>query len=131
MPGIFEPVVSADAVLVDGGLFQPIPVAACRALGADRVVAIDLMGDDAGAAAASGIGAAEDFAASTFDVLATAFVTLTGALTRAQLAVHPADVVVTPAIGHIAPHHFHRAAQLIERGREAALAALTAIRSCK
>lgn len=48
IPGVFEPVVTEDAVLVDGGLLEPLPVAACRALGADRVIAVDVMGDVAG-----------------------------------------------------------------------------------
>ena len=42
MPGLFTPVVRDGAVLVDGGLVNPVPVSMCRALGADLVVAIDL-----------------------------------------------------------------------------------------
>jgi NTE family protein len=42
MPGLFTPVVRDGAVLVDGGLVNPVPVSMCRALGADLVVAVDL-----------------------------------------------------------------------------------------
>jgi NTE family protein len=42
MPGLFTPVVRDGAVLVDGGLVNPVPVSMCRALGADIVVAVDL-----------------------------------------------------------------------------------------
>jgi NTE family protein len=42
IPGIFTPVIRDGAVLVDGGLVNPVPVSMCRALGADLVIAIDL-----------------------------------------------------------------------------------------
>ena len=41
-PGLFTPVLRDGAVLVDGGLVNPVPVSMCRALGADLVVAVDL-----------------------------------------------------------------------------------------
>ena len=42
MPGLFTPVMRNDAMLVDGGLVNPVPVSMCRALGADLVIAVDL-----------------------------------------------------------------------------------------
>ena len=42
MPGIFTPVRRDGRILVDGGLVNPVPVAAARALGADVVIAVDL-----------------------------------------------------------------------------------------
>ena len=42
MPGLFTPVIRNDAMLVDGGLVNPVPVSMCRALGADLVIAVDL-----------------------------------------------------------------------------------------
>jgi NTE family protein len=42
MPGLLTPVVRDGAVLVDGGLVNPVPVSMCRALGAELVVAVDL-----------------------------------------------------------------------------------------
>src|SRR3954454_23095642 len=42
LPGLFTPVVHNGALLVDGGLVNPVPVSMCRALGADLVIAIDL-----------------------------------------------------------------------------------------
>lgn len=43
IPGFFRPVVLEDRVLVDGGVMDNCPVAAARAMGADRVIAIDLV----------------------------------------------------------------------------------------
>lgn len=45
LPGIISPARNGDRWLVDGGLVNPVPVSACRALGADVVIAVDLNGD--------------------------------------------------------------------------------------
>lgn len=42
VPGIFTPVRSNGRILVDGGLTNPVPVSAVRAMGADIVIAVDL-----------------------------------------------------------------------------------------
>ncbi len=42
VPGIFSPVRWRNRILVDGGLVNPVPVSAVRALGADIVIAVDL-----------------------------------------------------------------------------------------
>ncbi len=45
LPGFFTPTTYRDRVLVDGGLINPVPVSLCHALGAERVVAVNLNGD--------------------------------------------------------------------------------------
>ena len=45
LPGLFTPVRYQDRWLVDGGLVNPVPVSLCRALGAERVIAVDLNAD--------------------------------------------------------------------------------------
>ncbi len=42
IPGIFFPVRHGARFLVDGGMVDPVPVAVCRALGADIVIAVDI-----------------------------------------------------------------------------------------
>ena len=42
VPGIFTPARRNGNLLVDGGLVNPVPVSVCRALGAERVIAVDL-----------------------------------------------------------------------------------------
>lgn len=42
VPGLLEPVHSGSRLCVDGNLSSPVPVRAARALGAERVVAIDV-----------------------------------------------------------------------------------------
>ena len=48
VPGLFSPVRHRGRWLVDGGLVDPLPVSLCRALGADRVIAVNLNGDIVG-----------------------------------------------------------------------------------
>lgn len=45
LPGLFTPVKHNDQWLVDGGLVNPVPVSLCRAMGAERVIAVDLNAD--------------------------------------------------------------------------------------
>ncbi len=45
LPGIFEPVRVAERWLFDGALVNPVPVTVCRALGAELVIAVNIIGD--------------------------------------------------------------------------------------
>lgn len=45
VPGILTPVQSNGRILVDGGLVNPVPVSVARAMGAERVIAVDLNHD--------------------------------------------------------------------------------------
>ena len=42
MPGLFTPMWHQDRWMVDGGVVNPVPVTLCRALGAERVIAVNL-----------------------------------------------------------------------------------------
>jgi NTE family protein len=45
LPGIFEPVRVGARYLFDGALVNPVPVTVCRALGADFVIAVNVVAD--------------------------------------------------------------------------------------
>jgi NTE family protein len=47
MPGIFEPLQIDHRWLFDGALVNPVPVTLCRAMGAELVIAVNLVGDAA------------------------------------------------------------------------------------
>lgn len=42
VPGLFSPWFYLDRWLADGGLVNPVPISLCRALGADKVIAVNL-----------------------------------------------------------------------------------------
>ena len=48
IPGIFTPVKFGTAVLVDGGLVNPVPVSIVRQMGADEVIAVNITHDMSG-----------------------------------------------------------------------------------
>lgn len=45
LPGIFEPVKVSGRWLFDGALVNPVPVTVCRALGAELVIAVNIIAD--------------------------------------------------------------------------------------
>ena len=45
LPGAFEPIKIDERYMIDGALVNPVPVSACRALGAHMVIAVSLNGD--------------------------------------------------------------------------------------
>jgi NTE family protein len=124
IPGVFRPVRDGDSLLVDGGLCDPVPVSVCHALGAERVIAIDVAGDYAGLSQNIGIRARNVFNAGTVEILTASFFMMTEALTQANLSSHPADLVIVPKVGHLGAEAFNRAHEFLEFGREAALQAL-------
>jgi NTE family protein len=145
MPGIFTPVIRDGAVLVDGGLVNPVPVSMCRALGAELVVAVDLSWGKLGPYRRSKERAVaprevpgwldrlrpswiqsktkikpdEPSIPSIFDVFMTALDIVEMRVARSRLAGEPPDVLVTPLLPDFATMDFHRAKEAIEEGRAA------------
>ena len=60
-------------------------------------------------------------------VMIEAFNVMQDRITRARLAGDPADVMVSPRLGHVGWFDFHRAAEAIEIGREAAEKAIDGV----
>lgn len=54
LPGIFPPVMRNHRLLADGALVNPLPIAACQAMGARMTIAVDLNADIIGKAAKTG-----------------------------------------------------------------------------
>src|ERR1700694_2170675 len=144
MPGLFTPVVRGAAVLVDGGLVNPVPVSMCRALGADLVIAVDLSWGKLGPYRARGrdrevaprevpgwlerlrpgwvqgkVKQQEASVPSIFNVFMTSLDIVEMRVARSRLAGDPADVLLTPLLPDFATMDFHRAKEAIQEGRAA------------
>jgi NTE family protein len=145
MPGLFTPVVRDGALLVDGGLVNPVPVSMCRALGADVVVAVDLSWGKLGPYRRGrerqvapretpgwldklrpgwvpGKGKThenEPSIPSIFDVFLTSLDIVEMRVARSRLAGEPADVLITPLLPDFATMDYHRAREAISEGRAA------------
>ena len=147
MPGLFTPVVRDGAILVDGGLVNPVPVSMCRAFGADLVIAIDLSWGKFGpyrqrvkertaVATQREPGWLERLrlarvrrsseerpphvsVPSIFEVFNAALDIGMQKVARSRLAGDPADVLITPLLPDFGSMEYHRAKEAIEEGRAA------------
>ena len=135
IPGFFEPVNVDGRWLVDGGLVNPVPVSACRALGAELVIAVRLGNpmegvtpvEEAGIAQLNGVDvpppAVPDQAPSIVGAMMATLAIVTDRVARARLVSNPPDININARVGHIATTDFHRAEELIVLGRDAVRAA--------
>lgn len=116
IPGIFEPVVAGERVLVDGGVMNNLPSDVVRAMGAEHVVGVDL----------NGLPSEATKPAHLIDVSFRSFAMLvecTSAKGRAE-----ADVVIRPDLSAFSYHDLTRADELVAIGERAAIDALPQIR---
>lgn len=113
IPGVFRPVERQCRILIDGQLVDPIPVAACRTMGADKVIAVDI--NPPGNAAE-----AKPFARMNIvDVLIGTITIFNCEITRYVLATDRPELVIRPRVGSIRALDFRNASRIVEIGREA------------
>jgi len=140
LPILFSPVRHEDTWLVDGGLVNPVPVSLCRAMGAHRVIAVDLLGDAlereglqsppavaddslmgrVRRAMAEWLGREEEAnMPSIFDVVSRSINIMELRIGRSRLAGDPPDVLLLPRMPQIGLMDFHRAEEAMRAGRQA------------
>lgn len=139
LPGLFSPVRYDDTWMLDGGLVNPVPVSACRAYGADVVIAVNLNSQRLGRHIALDAHTTEKavsaeelsiwqrlmdyFSASPgeppsfFDVVASSVNIMQDRITRSRMAGDPPEVTLVPQLEDLAVMDFHRAAYAIAEGR--------------
>lgn len=120
IPGLFKPVVQGDMLLVDGGVLEPVPVKVLRELGADVIVAVDLLGNF------SGDRTMADF--TLVDIIQRSSIIAQKRLTEYSFRECPPDVVISPRLLHVRVLDFHRGRSIIEVGREAAESAVPGLK---
>jgi NTE family protein len=115
IPGIFNPVVENGRVLVDGGVVTRVPITTLKAMGADLVIAVDVVAE-----------VPKIEIQSLFDVISQTIDVMERQLYKTQ-AEH-ADVFIQPKVGHISSTDFTKAAECIAAGEKAARDKLAEIR---
>ena len=122
LPGLFTPQSSGGRLLVDGALVNPVPVSLCRAMGADFVIAVDLSSSMVGryARRLDADTARRRRAPSMMEVVTDSLAIMQVRITRSRLAGEPADAVIMPRLGWLRLLDYHRAAEAIEEGVDAA-----------
>nr|WP_321502307.1 patatin-like phospholipase family protein [uncultured Dethiosulfovibrio sp.] len=153
VPGVFTPFMSGEAILVDGGLVNPVPVNVARSLGADFVVAVDLnryvveskqdvrgerplpyrKGQDIslGNRILEEIRAlVEDGSRSRpkppniVDVIVTSINIMETSITQSRLKTDPPDILLAPKLGNVRFMEFFKAKEAMEAGYRAAMESL-------
>lgn len=104
IPVLFKPVIHQQRVLVDGGVIDNCPVAAARALGADKVIAVDLVFADP-------VDTPFD---SIFSVLAR--VVSIGLATQLKNTTKGAEIVLRPEVGSVGLLDFSQLSVSMEAG---------------
>lgn len=156
MPGFFPAERHQQRWLVDGGLINPVPVTACRTLGADIVIAVNLNSEILSRRHARfhtpTTGQAEnvfgnlqkqarEYSNRFFEHEAEAektpglFSTISNTInifqdqiTRSRLEADPADILIEPKVGDIGMFDFQRAGDAISEGESCVRGALDDIR---
>ena len=128
LPGIFTVVKRGGRYLVDGGLANPVPVNLAREMGADFVIAVNVIPDVVDRSHDSVEerikGAKEP---NIIHVLIQSVHIGTYSLVRSSL--EKADVVIEPDVVHIGAAEFHYARECIKQGEIATRKAMPEIRS--
>ncbi len=110
VPGVFVPLKTEDGrLIIDGGVISPVPADVVRRMGADIVIAVDLMacGATFRSRPYTGIGV----------MFQSAMLLLRTASRNQQLQ---ADIVIVPQIAHLRPDQIDRRDEFIELGAAAA-----------
>jgi NTE family protein len=125
MPGLFPAVRNGDRWLVDGGLVNPVPVTACRALGAEIVIGVNLNSDIVSQRnkrnTASGLfsrASKKPVAPGMLTAVSSSISIFQDRITRSRLAGDPADVLISPKLGDMGILEFGRAAEAMQEGEE-------------
>ncbi|MEQ1753590.1 MAG: patatin-like phospholipase family protein [Micropepsaceae bacterium] len=157
LPGIFVPTMIDNRPLIDGGITNPVPVSACRAMGAQFVIAVPLPASQSpnqrfareivpeaeGSAWKKTLAAFreperfvarqlfgdEPGALTTATVSVAALNILLDRMTRVRLASDPPDITINSDIGKIALLEFDRAKEAIAIGAAATEKLLPEIRA--
>lgn len=118
IPGVFVPMIDEQGrSLIDGGAATPMPTKAVRKLGADIVIAVDVLT------------CGSSFWGKPSTLIGTFFQSAMLMIRTASKNQHyRADVVIEPQIAHIRPDEIAKRDELIELGEKAAVEKIDSIR---
>ncbi len=118
IPGVFKPVSYEDKILVDGGVLESVPLDAVRSLGADYIVAVDLLTD------ISGNQNFDRGKPSLIEIVQRSSIVAQRKITEYKFKENPPDVVIRPPLSQVGVMDFHHGGPIVEIGRETAQKAL-------
>lgn len=111
IPGVFAPVELDGRLLVDGGIADNLPIDVARALGAERLIVVDISSDLL----------RRDQLKSVLDVSGQILTLLTYGNTRQQIAsLGPDDLLIKPDLGDLGSASFDKTETIMALGEKAA-----------
>jgi NTE family protein len=117
LPGIFTPVEKGDQLLVDGGTINNLPVSPVREMGADYIIAVDLLPP-------------QDWHPRPQNIFEMWFLSFYTLLRATHSEGKEADCLIVPAVGsYTTMVDLSKAGELIEKGVEAAEAKVDQIKA--
>ncbi len=117
LPGLFPPDEYGEALLIDGGAIANLPVRAARELGADYVIAVDIVPEPDGTRRPEDV---KDVLLMAFDI----FIQSNQSLDEAE-----AECTISPVLAGMPPWDFDLVDQMVALGRSAAEEALPQLRA--
>ncbi len=124
IPAIFTAIKQEGRYLVDGGIVNPVPVSVVRRLGADFVIAVNVIHDIPDPN--EEVNKAKVKEPNLFHILMQSIYIATYVRIKSSLA--GADVVIEPRVRHIRYGEFYRAREAIAQGELAAKSAISEIK---
>lgn len=124
IPGVFVPVECEGRLLVDGGVVNPVPVSTVREMGADYVIAVNVLPHPEGKVLQPCN--EEDPRNLSIHAILMQTVNIASDLI-AQSSIQGADLVIKPNVSHVSPTDFHLASEMIPAGVKAAEEALASV----
>ncbi len=129
IPVVFTPAKWHGRYLVDGVLLDPIPVRVVREMGADLVIAVNVVpyiGDKLQKEAAA-CALEEPKSPNVFNIMVRMLYVI--GFQAAMASLKEADVTIGPEVGHVRSEQFHRLRECVLCGEKAAEAAIPQIKS--
>lgn len=118
IPGVFVPVEIGGKTLVDGGVVSPVPTKTVRNLGAEIVIAVDVISSGA------------SYRGTPTTLLGVFFQSAMMLLRTASKSQHyRADLVIIPNIAHLRPDAIGKIDEFIKAGEKAALEKIDEIKA--
>ncbi len=121
IPGIFKPVEMDGRTLVDGGMFNNLPVDVCRQLGADIVIAVDLQQEEQKPRQQKDLSVLDDIADLLGIGVILNWVTNRPDIEKYSHNCQQADILINPLLDDASVASFGNkiAGRMIQRGEEA------------
>jgi NTE family protein len=118
LPGVFVPVYKDGKILIDGGVVAAVPTKAVKKLGAEIIIAVDVLASGA------------TYWGSPSTLLGIFFQSAMMLLRAASKSHHyRADVVIIPQIAHLRPDEISKMDEFIKAGEEAAMEKIEEIKA--